>query len=512
MADAQKLPRNPIVVVLGHVDHGKTSLLDAIRNTSVQKGEPGGITQNIYISNIEWKGQTITFVDTPGHEVFGLMRVNGGKVADIAFLIVAADEGVKPQTLESIDIIQSNHMKYIVVITKCDKEGANVEKVKTELMTRGVYLEGNGGDVPFVEVSAITKVGLDTLLDLVYLYADVEKLLEEDQEKMKLLEAFGDISPKIKIHGVVLDSSINKAMGKQAFCVIRMGVIKKGEEFMFGPVKERIGLLFDSNKKPINEATAGMAFIVTGLSELPVTGVDIIEAGDKDVEQAITTKYTIPEVDNQVTSQELMDSLFGAEYETIVPIVLKTDVNASLLSILPTFNKFSTDKILVKVISSGVGVVTVNDVDSAKTFKALLLAFRVKPQNNVLDYAKQQGVTVSSFDIVYHLYDLIKEYVQKLTTGTEVTEKVLGTAKVKKVFILSDNSVVAGAVVTDGEGRRSASIRVVREGEVIGTYPIDSMKVLKDERNEVKKGTEFGVNLGKDANVKEEDTLTFIAK
>jgi translation initiation factor IF-2 len=513
MADtATKLARNPIVVVLGHVDHGKTSLLDAIRNTSVQKGEPGGITQNIYISNIEWKNQVITFVDTPGHEVFGLMRVNGGKVADIAFLIVAADEGVKPQTLESIDIIQSSQMKYIVVLTKCDKEDANPEKVKTELMTRGVYLEGFGGDVPFVEVSAVTKKGLGELLDLVYLYADVEQLLDEEHEKIKLLDAFGDIGTKIQTHGVVLDSSIDKALGKQAFCVLRLGSIKRGDEIMFGPVKERVGLLFDSNKKPIQVAEAGVAFIATGLSELPVTGVDMVEAGSNEIEAAVIKKYTVPEVNNRMSSEDLMDSLFGNEHEIVIPIVLKTDVNASLLSILPTFEKFNTDKVLVKVVSSGVGALTVNDVDSAKTFKALLLGFRVKAPNQVIDYAKQQGVTISTFDIVYHLYDLIRDYIQKLTTGSVVQEKVLGTGRVKKVFVLSDGGVVAGTVITDGEARRSALVRVMRENEMVGEYHMESMKVLKEERNEVKKGSEFGANLGKGADVKEEDTLLFIVK
>lgn len=512
MAEAPKLPRNPIVVVLGHVDHGKTSLLDAIRNTSVQKGEPGGITQNIYISNVQWKDETITFVDTPGHEVFSLMRVNGGKVADIAFLIVAADEGVKPQTLESIDIIQSNRMKYIVVITKCDKEDANPEKVKTELMTRGVYLEGFGGDVPFVEVSAVTKKGLDTLLDLVYLYADVEKLLDEDHERVKLIEAFGESSSVVKVHGVVLDSSVDKALGKQAFCVLRMGTIKKGDQLLFGPTKERVGLLFDSNKKPINEVKPGMAFIVTSLNELPMTGVDIVDMDSPEVVATVEKKFTIVQSSEKKSSQELMDDLFGDAHEFVIPVVLKTDVNASLYSILPTFEKFNNEKILVKVISSGVGALSINDVESAKTFKALLIGFRVKAPNDVIEYAKQQGVTVSTFDIVYHLYDLIQNYIKKLSGGGEAEEVVLGTGKIKKVFVLSDGEVVAGTVITDGEARRSAIARFTREGEVIGEFPIQSLKILKDEKNIVKKGSECGINIGKGAQLQEEDIVTFIAK
>lgn len=512
MAESPKLARNPIVVVLGHVDHGKTSLLDAIRNTTVQKGEPGGITQNIYISNVAWKNGEITFVDTPGHEVFSLMRVNGGKVADIAFLIVAADEGVKPQTLESIDIIQSNHMKYIVVITKCDKEDANPEKVKTELMTRGVYLEGFGGDVPFVEVSAVTKKGLDTLLDLVYLYADVEQLLNEDHERVKLLDAFGESAEKVVTHGVVLDSSVDKALGKQAFCVLRMGTIKRGDELYFGSQRERVGLLFDANKKPVSEVISGMAFITTGLSELPVTGVDIVDTLNDDVMAAVAKHYALPEEAQNVSSKDLLDSLFADAHEVVVPVVLRTDVNASLLSILPSISKLTTDKVLVKVVSSGVGAITLTDVDTAKTFGALLLGFRVKAQGQVVDYAKQQGVTVSTFDIVYHLYDLLHEHLKRLQGGDEKPETVLGSARVKKVFVLSDGETVAGCVLTDGEGRRSATARILREGQIVAEYPISSIKVLKDERNEVKKGTECGVNIGKGADVKEEDTLQFIVK
>lgn len=516
MADnTTKLIRNPIVVVLGHVDHGKTSLLDAIRNTSVQTGEPGGITQNIYLSNVEWKNETITFVDTPGHEVFSLMRINGGKVADIAFLIVAADEGVKPQTLESIDIIQSNHMKFIVVITKCDKEGANPEKIKTELVTRGVYLEGYGGDVPFVEVSAITKQGIDSLLDLVLLYADVENLLTEDQERVKLINTFGESSEKVKVHGVVLDSSVDKAMGRQAFCVLRMGSLKKGDSLLFGPKVERVGLLFDANKKPITEVTPGMAFIVTGLSELPMTGVDIVDTESEEVKNIIEKQYSLPVVgqeQEEKSTQDLIDDLFADEHEVIIPIILKTDVNASLFSILPTFEKFNTDKVMIKVISSGVGALSMSDVETAKTFNALLIGFRVKANNEVIEFAKQQGVNLSTFDIVYHLYDLIQEYTKKAQDGGEIQEVVLGTGRVKKVFVLSDGEVVAGTVITDGEARRSALARVLREGEIIGDYPIQSLKILKEEKNVVKKGSECGINLGKGIALQEEDTITFVVK
>ena len=363
-----------------------------------------------------------------------------------------------------------------------------------------------------MEVSAVTKVGLDTLLDLVYLYADVEKLLDEDHERVKLIEAFGESSSAVKIHGVVLDSSVDKALGKQAFCVLRMGTIKKGDQLLFGPTKERVGLLFDSNKKPINEVTPGMAFIVTSLNELPMTGVDIVDMDSPEVVATVEKKFTIVQTSEKKSSQELMDDLFGDAHEFVIPVVLKTDVNASLYSILPTFEKFNNEKVLVKVISSGVGALSINDVESAKTFKALLIGFRVKAPNDVVEYAKQQGVTVSTFDIVYHLYDLIQNYIKKLSGGGEVEEVVLGTGKIKKVFVLSDGEVVAGTVITDGEARRSSIARFTRDGEVIGEFPIQSLKILKDEKNVVKKGSECGINIGKGAELKEEDIVTFIAK
>jgi len=512
MATEKKLERNPIVVVLGHVDHGKTSLLDAVKNTSIQKAEPGGITQNIYIANVAWKDNFITFIDTPGHEVFGLMRVNGGKVADLAFLIVAADEGVKPQTLESIDIIKSNNMKYIVVITKCDTEGANPEKVKTELMTRGVYLEGMGGDVPVVETSAVTKKGIDSLLDLVYLFSDVEDLLSEETEKLKLMEAYGDLTDDVTVHGVVLDSTIDKALGKQVFGVLRMGSIKKGDVVMFGADEERVGLLFDANKKPIKEVTAGMAFIATGLNELPMTGVDILMTKSDKLVNHVKKLYRIPETKGLLTSEELMDAIFADEHEFVIPVILRTDVKASLLSILPSFEKFTTENVKVKVVSSGVGGITMGDVDQAKTFRAILVGFRVKVTNAVKKYAQQEDVDISTFNIVYQLYDMFQEYIKKATSGGEVHEEVMGEGKIKKVFVLSDGEIVAGTAITDGLVRRRNIARVMREGKVIGDYFIHSLKVVKEEKKEVKKGFDCGINLGKEADLQEGDTITFISK
>jgi len=511
---ANTTQRSPVVVVLGHVDHGKTSLLDAIRNTSIQSGESGGITQNIYISDVVWKDKHITFVDTPGHEVFSLMRINGGKVADIAFLIVAADESVKPQTIESIEIITAQKIPYIVVITKSDKPEANPEKVKNDLISKGVYLEGYGGDIPFVEVSAHSKKGLDQLLDLVFLFTEVENILNDDNAKIRLMETYGELADKINTYGVVLDSSLDKALGKTVFGVLKYGSLKKGDTVFIGSQQEKVGMLFDPQKKGITEVLAGQAFIMTGLKELPASGVDIVTTDAISAMQKFYDQQAqnITSTNENLSEADLLESIFADETQKVVPLIVRTDVKASLQSIIPSLKRFDNEGLVVKVVSSGVGAITTNDIDLAKTFNALLLGFRVAMPSSVKEYAKQQGVTVSTFDVVYHLYDFLNESIQKVLGKGSESGVVIGTARVKQIFTLSDGSVVAGSVVTDGELKKSALYRVVRNGVALGEYPISSLRVLKDERSEVKKGSECGINFGKEVDVQAEDIIEAVAK
>lgn len=510
--EAQK--RSPVVVILGHVDHGKTSLLDAIRNTTVTETESGGITQNIYISDVVWKDKKITFIDTPGHEVFSLMRINGGKVADVALLIIAADESIQPQTMESIDIILKQKIKFVVVITKVDKEAANPEKIKNDLVSKGVYLEGYGGDVPFVEVSAKTRKGLDQLLDLIELFVDVENIVDPEVEKVKLIDYYGEQVENIVSYGVVLDSSIDKGLGKTVFGVMKYGTIKKGDELYFGDHVEKAGMLFDPAKKSVQSVSAGQAFIMTGLNEMPSSGVDMIIPKDKVAyDQFIKQKMADLHTETaELSNEELLDSIFQDDHEHVVPIVMRTDVKATLQSILPTFEKFNSEQVALKVISSGVGGVTTSDIDFAKTFKAMVLAFRVKVQSSVLEYARHAGVEIHSFDVVYHLYDYITEYVQNTLGGTGEKVTVIGAVRVKQVFTLSDGEVVAGCVVTEGEVRRGAICRVSRGGAIVGEYQIQSLRVQKEERPTVGKGMECGINLGKNIDIVEGDVVEIVAK
>ncbi len=508
------MQRIPVVVVLGHVDHGKTTLLDAIRNTSVQKAEPSGITQNIYISEIEYKGKKLTFVDTPGHEVFSLMRAQGGKVADLALLIVAADEGVKPQTLESLEIIKKENLKFIVVITKIDTPGADVNKVKTELTTRGVYLEGMGGDIPVMEVSAVKKQGINELLDFIFLYIEVENILDEDTIKLRLLDFIDDenILDQVEAYGIVLDSTVDKALGKKAFSILRYGKLEKGDTVFIGNNKERVTRFLDPDGKMLKELVPGQAFVVAGLDNLPVSGELFVKTTDPHAYEKYLQNKEKQTQQNLATPQiedpdAFLEQLFEeAPEKTFIPFVLKGDVEASVRSVLPTIEKFNTETIEFKKIFAGVGDITPNDIDTAKAFNAKLIGFRVKANKKVQDLALKNKVELKLFKTVYQLYDYLSELVKQVESK-EQGPQVIGKAKVLKTFVLSDKSIVAGCSVTEGIVKRKANVRIVRDNEVVAEVPIQDLKVLKDRVDIVAKGKECGINLGKDIDVKEGDVL-----
>ena len=503
-------------MVLGHVDHGKTTLLDAIRNTSVQKSEPSGITQNIYISEVEYKGKKLTFVDTPGHEVFGLMRSQGGKVADLALLIVAADEGVKPQTIESLDIIKKEGLKFIVVITKIDTEGADINKVKTQLASRGVYVEGYGGDVPVVEVSAVKKQGIDKLLETIFLYIDVENVLDDETIKLKLLEFIEDeeLLEKVEAYGIILDSAVDKALGKLGFTILKYGTLERADEVFIGENLERVTRFLDPSYKPIKQIIPGQAFILTGLDNLPISGDLLIKIKDKDAYEKYLRKLkaqkTPAPIPTEVKPEEFLEQLFEEQPEkTFVPFILKTDVEASLRSILPTIEKFNTDEIELKKIFAGVGDITPNDVDLATAYKAKLIGFRVKANKKVQDLATERKVDLVTFKTVYQLYDYIENLIEQIRKA-QAGPEVIGKAKVLKIFVLSDGSIVAGSVVTEGVVKRKATARIIRGGKVVAELPISDLKILKDRVDKVEKGKECGINLGKEADVKEGDVLEIL--
>jgi len=501
--------RNPIVVILGHVDHGKTTLIDAIRNTSIQLNEPSGITQNIYLSTYKWRDNEITFVDTPGHEVFSLMRSNGGKVADLALIVIAADESLRPQTIESFEIVNKNNLKYIVVITKIDKPGANAEKIRSDLVKKGIYLEGYGGNIPYVEVSAVNKEGITELLDLINLICEVENVLDPEITDLVLFDKFGDIYKRIETYGVILDSSVDKFLGKMAFGVLKKGEINRRDRILIGTNTEVVGPIFDYNKKAISKVKTGEPFILSGLSELPVAGTDLIKTDDLN-----TLQYNLRQNQPVCPTREVkdvdafLDDLFDQKAIDQKLFILKTDVDASFQAIGPELEAFSSEDLSVKLLCGGVGNITESDIENAKTFNAVILGFRVRIDRKTQDVAKKQQVTYALFDTVYKLYDYIKEVIDRAKSG-ECPEVVLGELTVKKVFELSDKTLVAGGVVTAGEIKKGQTYKITRNGEdVVGaTGKIISIKVIKEERPKVGKGTECGINLGENVEVEEGDIV-----
>ncbi len=516
--------RIPTIVVLGHVDHGKTTLLDAIRKTDVQKREPMGITQNIYISEVEYQGKTLTFVDTPGHEVFSLMRMQGGRVADLALLVVAADEGVQEQTKESLEIIKKEGIKFIVAITKIDTEGANVQKVINDLLKEGVYLEGYGGDVPYVEVSGVTGQGLDKLLETIFLYIEVENLLDDDFAKLKLEEFIKDkdLITNIDGYGVVLDTTVDPHLGVTAFVIWRLGKITYKDVVFLQNTRVRLSKFQNANKEPIKEAIAGKAVIIPSVDVLPNPGdLLLYSKNSRKLEKALERFYkdqkllSSARAVSKEAQKDFLEEFFSDQEEvvekTIVPLIIKFDVEASKRSILPTLERFNTEHVEFKVISSGVGNVSPNDIDLAKEFKAKVIAFRVKVQNKVESIAKKLKIDVQRFDTVYQFYEFLREVAEKIEEKYQGPQ-VIGKARVLKVFVLSDNSVVAGSAVLEGVVKRSARVRVVRNDKTVAEYDIVDLRRFKEKVAEVTKGSECGINLGKKADIKEGDILEIIEK
>ena len=520
-----KNTRIPTIVVLGHVDHGKTTLLDAIRGTSVQKSEPMGITQNIYISEVNYKGKPLTFVDTPGHEVFSLMRMQGGKVADLALLVVAADEGVKPQTKESLEIIKKEGIKFVVAITKIDVEGADIQKVINQLLAEGVYLEGYGGDVPYVPVSAVTKEGLDKLMETILLYIEVEGILDDTLAKLRLEETLPNkqLGNLVDGYGIVLDTTVDPHMGTTAFVIWRLGHLSNKDIVFIQDTPVRLTKVLDAHRQPIREIVPGKAFILPSLDILPNPG-DLVLFGKnrRKLEKALTryhkelklsTSKQSTKEEKQSSKEEFLDKFFFEDEDEVskekVNLVIKFDVEASKRSVVPTLSSFNNDYVEFRVVSAGVGNVTTSDIEVAKTFGAILVAFRVKASNKVKDIAKKEGVELVEFDTVYQFYEYLQEIAQNKQKQMEAPAPI-GKAKVLKIFELSDGSIVAGSVVLEGVVKRSAVARVVRGDQKVAEYPILDLRRFKEKVAEVKKGSECGINLGKGADIKEGDILEVV--
>jgi translation initiation factor IF-2 len=490
-------PRPPVVTVMGHVDHGKTSLLDAIRSEDVAAGEAGGITQHIGAYKIQVNERAVVFVDTPGHEAFTRMRARGAKVTDIVVLVVAADDGVMPQTKEAIDHAKAANVPMIVAINKIDKPEAQPERVKRQLSDLGLMPAEWGGDTEFVEVSAKQKKGLDRLLEIILLVADLREL---------------KANPDAPGSGTVLESRVDKGRGPVATILIQNGTLRSGDFFICGAVFGKVRALFDEHGRSIKEASPSTPVEVLGLQGVPEAG-DHFQVTDEAKARHIVDYRQGKQRDAQlrasaggrITLDQLHEQLKSGEVKEL-GVVIKADVQGSVEVLSEMLPKLSTDQVKLKIIGSGVGAVSENDVLLASASGAIIIAFGVRPERKAADLAQQEGVDIRTHNIIYEVSDEIKKAMEGLLEPV-FQESYLGRAEVRNTFRVKGAGTIAGCYVVDGILKRDAQIRVVREGSVVYTSKLSSLKRFKDDASEVRTGFECGAGIANFNDVKVGDLL-----
>ncbi|HEX5091484.1 MAG TPA: translation initiation factor IF-2 [Burkholderiales bacterium] len=487
-------PRPPVVTVMGHVDHGKTSLLDYIRRTKVAAGEAGGITQHIGAYHVETPRGVITFLDTPGHEAFTAMRARGAKVTDLVILVIAADDGVMPQTLEAINHAKAGNVPLVVAVNKIDKPEANPEKVKQELLQHGVVPEDLGGDAPFVPVSAKTGEGVDSLLENVLLQAEVLELKAP-------VEAPGK--------GVVIEARLDKGRGPVATVLVQSGTLNRGDVVLIGPVYGRVRAMLDESGRAIASAGPSIPVEIQGLSEVPNAGEELAVLPDerKAREIALFRQGKFREVKlarQQAAKLENVFEQMGEGEKKVLSLVIKADVQGSQEALVHALTKLSTDEVKVSVVHAAVGGITESDVNLALASRAVVIGFNTRADATARKLLESTGIQVRYYNIIYEAVEEIKAALSGLL-APERKEQVLGLVEVRQVFRISKVGTVAGCYVVDGLVRRNAQVRVLRDNVVIHTGEIDSLKRFKDDAREVKAGFECGMSLKNFSEVKEGD-------
>ncbi|MBI4808036.1 MAG: translation initiation factor IF-2 [Nitrosomonadales bacterium] len=476
--------RAPVVTVMGHVDHGKTSLLDYIRRTRVASGEAGGITQHIGAYHVDTPRGMITFLDTPGHEAFTAMRARGAKATDIVILVVAADDGVMPQTKEAIHHAKAAEVPIVVAITKIDKPDANSERVRQELVAEGVVPEDWGGDAMFVEVSAKTGQGIDTLLEGILLQAEVLELKAPKNASAK---------------GVVVEARLDKGKGAVATLLVQSGTLKRGDAILVGSVSGRVRAMLDENGKVINEAGPSIPVEIQGLSEVPTAGADFLVLADekKAREIALFRQGKFRDVKlakQQAAKLENMFEQMGEGEVRTLSLIVKADVQGSLEAIASSLQKLSTAEVKVNLIHSGVGAITESDVNLALASKAIIIGFNSRADATARRLAESSGVDIRYYNIIYAMVDEIKAALSGML-APERKESIIGMVEIRQVFHISKVGTIAGCYVTEGMIKRSSSVRVLRNNVVIHTGELDSLKRFKDDAKEVKSNFECGLSL-----------------
>lgn len=484
--------RPPVVTILGHVDHGKTTLLDTIRKTSVVEKEAGGITQHISAYQVKKKGELITFVDTPGHEAFSAMRERGVSLADIAILVVAADDGVRPQTEEVINYLKEKKIPMVVAINKVDKPNANIQRVKQELADRGILIEEWGGNVVVAEISAKQNIGIDDLLDMVLLVAEVENL-KADYKRLPL--------------GVVIESHLDPQKGNMSTVLVRTGTLKEGQDILAGSVAGRVRRLEDFKGKQIKEAGPSTPVTVISLHELPNTN-DVLQ-GMADLKSAkISQKETrtagfsgIKKFDAQVLSKSIDDQNIKK-----LNIILKTDVQGSLEAIDQILSAIKSDEVGIDYIRQGVGDITESDVKLAQTSSAAIFGFNIQPTTVAKRLAEMGKVEIKSYKVIYELVEDVKKRLEEML-GEEIIRTDLGKLKVLAVFMTGKKEMIVGGKVSSGKMVNGEYIEVVREEKVLGRGKIANLQQNKINVDEVSAGNECGITFEGETKIKESDTL-----
>ncbi len=491
-------PRPPVVTVMGHVDHGKTSLLDAIRQTNVAAGEAGGITQHIGASVAEANGRKIVFVDTPGHEAFTAMRARGAEVTDIAVLVVAADDGVMPQTVEAISHARAAGVPIVVALNKIDKAEAAPDKVKQQLLEQGLVPEEWGGQTIVVPVSARDKTGLDDLLEMILLVADVEELRA---------------NPSRLARGYVIESELDKGTGPVATVLVKNGTLKIGDSFVTGTTYGKVRALIDDMGRRVKEATPSMPVEVTGFEDLPQAG-DIFQAVDDDriakeisEQRSIRKRATDMEPAHRASLEELFRQAQQGEIRSL-DLVVKADVQGTLEALRKAIEGLKNAEVKLSIIHEGVGGINESDIMLAAASNAIILGFNVRPDLGARKVAEQEQVEIKTYRIIYDALDDLKAAMTGMQKP-KIHEVTYGRAEVRQVFKVPKVGTVAGCYVTDGKALRSASVRVIRDGIVIQEGKVASLKRFKDDAREVAQGFECGIGLDRFQDIKEGDVLEF---
>ena len=484
LREVPSLPRAPVVTVMGHVDHGKTSLLDAIRRARVASGEAGGITQHIGAYHVETARGMVTFLDTPGHEAFTAMRARGAKVTDLVVLVVAADDGVMPQTIEAIHHAKAANVPMVVAINKIDKPDANPERIRQELVAQGVVPDDWGGDTQFVEVSAKAAQNIDALLEAILLQAEVLEL-----------KAPRDAPAK----GVIIEARLDKGRGPVATLLVQSGTLKRGDMLLAGSVYGRIRAMLDEDGKPVQEAGPAIPVEIQGLSDVPKAGEDAMVLNDerKAREIALFRQGKFRDVQlakRQAAKLESLMEQMGEGEAKRLPLIIKSDVQGSYEALATSLQKLSTSEVKVDILHGGVGAISESDVNLAMASKAVIIGFNTRADATARKLAESIGVDIRYYNIIYEAVDVVKAALSGMLTPDQ-KENITGLVEVREVYHISKIGTVAGCYVLEGLVKRGAKVRLMRNGEVIHTGELDSLKRFKDDVKEVKFGFECGLSV-----------------